>query len=82
MNFNCDDWRVVVVNGIKYDDYRVDKDGRLYSVRTGLFIKGSLNNKGYVKVRVNNENKYYNFRLEERTAQDIFTTNTSKLFIS
>ena len=50
MNFKCDDWRVVVVNGIKYDDYRVDKDGRLYSVRTGLFIKGSLNNKGYVKV--------------------------------
>ena len=27
-----------------------------------------------------NEYKYYNFRLEEKTSQDIFTTNT--LFLS
>ena len=35
---------------------------------------------GYVKVRVDNENQYYNFRLENKSSQDIFRSNT--LFLS
>lgn len=32
--------------------------------------------KGYLKVRVDGEYKYYNFKLENKTSKDIFTTNT------
>lgn len=32
--------------------------------------------KGYVKIRTNEENKYYTLKLEEKKAQDIFKTNT------
>ena len=33
-------------------------------------------NKGYIKIRQDNEEKYYNFRFEERTKQDINSSNT------
>ena len=36
--------------------------------------------KGYLKVRVNNEYKYYNFKFEEKKASDILKSNT--LFLS
>ena len=32
--------------------------------------------KGYIRVRVGEEYKYYNFKLEEKSNKDIFTTNT------
>lgn len=32
--------------------------------------------KGYLKVRVNNEYKYYNFKFEEKTEKDLLQTNT------
>lgn len=32
--------------------------------------------RGYIKVRQDNENKYYNFRFEERSEKDINTSNT------
>ena len=51
-----------------------------FNVKVTGIISEINTNKGYVKVRVNGENKYYNFKLEERTAKDIFTTNT--LFLS
>ena len=35
---------------------------------------------GYIKVRVGNEYKYYNFKFEERTSKDILSTNT--IFLS
>ena len=33
-------------------------------------------NKGYIKVRQNNEEKYYNFRFEEKQEKDINSTHT------
>lgn len=36
--------------------------------------------KGYMRVRVNNEYKYYNFKFEEKNASDILTDNT--IFLS
>lgn len=35
---------------------------------------------GYISIRINEEQKYYNFKFEEKQAQDIFTTHT--LFLS
>lgn len=32
--------------------------------------------RGYIKIRQDNENKYYNFRFEERSEKDINTSNT------
>ena len=62
------------------------KDGLTDLIDTNFNIKvtgviSEINtSKGYVKVRIDGEYKYYNFKLEERTAQEIFTTNT--LFLS
>lgn len=40
-------------------------------------IVGDINeDKGYIKVRVGEEYKYYNFKLEEKQNKDIYTTNT------
>lgn len=36
--------------------------------------------KGYLKIRVNNEYKYYNFKFEEKQAKDVLPSNT--LFLS
>lgn len=38
------------------------------------------NEKGYIKVRVNNEYKYYNFKFEEKSEKDVLQSNT--LFVS
>lgn len=51
-----------------------------FNVKVTGIVSEINTSKGYVKVRVNGEYKYYNFRLEEKKAQDIFTTNT--LFLS
>ena len=32
--------------------------------------------KGYIKIRQDNEDKYYNFRFEEKTEKDINSANT------
>ena len=47
-------------------------------------LKGILSEiddeKGYLKIRIDNQYKYYNFKFEEKTAKDILATNT--LFLS
>lgn len=47
-------------------------------------VSGILNElneeKGYIKIRVDNEYKFYNFNFEEKQAKDILTSNT--LFLS
>ena len=44
-------------------------------------ILNELNeDKGYVKLRIGNEYKYYNFKFEEKQAKDVLTSNT--LFLS
>lgn len=40
-------------------------------------ILNEINNeKGYIKIRVGEENKYYNFKFEEKNVKDILTSNT------
>ena len=46
---------------------------------TGIVSEFSATN-GFIKLRANGEYKYYNFKLEENTMQDLYPANT--LFIS
>ena len=59
------------------DDYTSDLIDSDLSVKLSKVIVSELNEeKGYIKVRVDDIDKYYNFRFEEKTAKDIFSTNT------
>ena len=59
------------------DDYTSDLIDSDLSVKLSKVIVSELNEeKGYIKVRVDDTDKYYNFRFEEKTAKDIFSTNT------
>lgn len=51
-----------------------------YNVKlTGILVDLS-EEKDYIELRINDEYKYYNFKLEEKNVSDIFTSNT--LFLS
>ena len=62
------------------------EDGQCDLLDTNFTVKTSgmvseINSKlGFVKVRVGEEYKYYNFKLEEKSNKDLFTTNN--LFLS
>lgn len=63
------------------EDYTSDLMDTDMNVRLSNVIISELNTEsGYLKVRQNNEYKYYNFRFEEREAKDILSSNT--LFLS
>ena len=63
------------------EDYTSDLMDTDMNVRLSNVIISELNTEsGYLKVRRNNEYKYYNFRFEEREAKDILSSNT--LFLS
>lgn len=54
-------------------------NSNLETKASGIFIE--LNeNKGYIKLRVDDEYKYYNFKFEEKSEKDIFPSRT--LFLS
>lgn len=50
-------------------------DSNLNIKVTGI-VSEINSSKGFIKVRVDNEYKYYNFKLENKTSQEIFKTNT------
>lgn len=63
------------------DDYTSDLIDTNMNVKLSNVIVSELNNEsGYLRVRQNNEYKYYNFRFEEKTTKDILSSNT--LFLS
>ena len=51
-----------------------------FSVKTSGIVSEINSKLGYIKVRVGEEYKYYNFKLEEKSNKDLFTTNN--LFLS
>ena len=51
-----------------------------YNVKLSGILIDLSEEKDYIELRVNNEYKYYNFKLEEKNVSDIFTSNT--LFLS
>ena len=62
------------------DSVETDLINHEFSVKlTGIVSEVNID-KGYIKVRQNNETKYYTFKFEEKKAQDIFKSNT--LFLS
>ena len=63
------------------EDYTSDLIDTDMNVKLSKVIISELNtDSGYIKVRENNEYKYYNFRFEEREAKDVLSSNT--LFLS
>jgi hypothetical protein len=54
-------------------------DTNLNVKATGIISEINIKS-GYIKVRSGSEYKYYNFKLEEKSSKDIYTTNT--LFLS
>ena len=51
-----------------------------FSVKTSGIVSEINSKLGFVKVRVGEDYKYYNFKLEEKSNKDLFTTNN--LFLS
>lgn len=51
-----------------------------FEVKLKGIVLETNDEKGYLKIRVDNENKYYNFKFEEKDARDILATNL--LFLS
>ena len=63
------------------EDYTSDLIDSNLEVKLSDVIVSEVNESvGYIKVRENDEDKYYNFRFEERKNSEIFTSNT--LFLS
>lgn len=62
-------------------DYTSDLlDSNLKVQLSDVIVSEFNESDGYIKVRVGNEYKYYNFKFEERTSKDILSTNT--IFLS
>ena len=53
---------------------------RNYNVKVSGIVSEINTDKNYIKIRVNNEYKYYNFKLEEKSNIEILSTNT--IFLS
>lgn len=47
-----------------------------YEIKITGILNEINNEKGYIKIRVGEQNKYYNFRFEEKNVKDILTSNT------
>ena len=61
-------------------DYNADILNSYFEVKeTGMFLELD-DTRGYLKLRINDEIKYYNFKFEEKQESDIFTSRT--LFLS
>ena len=59
------------------DNYKTDIIDRNLNIALSNVIISELNlEDGYLRVRVNDEYKYYNFKLEEKSNKDVLTTNT------
>ena len=82
VNFDYDNIKYLSDEGF----IEADKENTTYLMNTDFEIKcqgivSEINSKNkYIKIRVNDEYKYYNFRLEEKDIKDIYPANT--LFLS
>jgi hypothetical protein len=62
------------------DKIETDLFDRNFNLRLSGIVSEINTNKGYMKIRVNSEYKYYNFQFEEKKNTEILTGNT--LFLS
>ena len=59
------------------EDFKTDIiDSSFNVVLSDVIISEVNKDKGYIRARVGEDYKYYNFKFEEKRAQDILTTNT------
>lgn len=59
------------------EDFKTDIiDSSLNTVLSDVIISEVNKDKGYIRVRVGDEYKYYNFKFEEKKSQDVLATNT------
>ena len=68
----------IIANEIKIKNALITKVE--FNVKLSGILVDLSDEKDYIELRVNNEYKYYNFKLEEKNVADIFTSNT--LFLS
>lgn len=75
---------IYVENGGFIQADKTDTETVIFDNNLGQKIVGIVSeintDKGYIKVYTNNEYKYYNFKLEEKSSADLLTSNT--LFLS
>lgn len=62
------------------EDGQSDLIDRNFNIKVTGIVSEINQDKNYIKVRVSDEYKYYNFKLEEKKAQEILSTNT--IFLS
>ena len=62
------------------EDGQSDLIDRNFNIKATGIVSEINQDKNYIKVRVSDEYKYYNFKLEEKKAQEILSTNT--IFLS
>lgn len=58
------------------DELDTDFINESFEVKLTGILAEMNTQKGYMKVRTDKKDTYYNFKFEEKTAKDIFTTNT------
>lgn len=59
------------------EDYKTDIiDSSFNTVLSGVIISEVNREKGYIRVRLDDEYQYYNFKFEKKKTQDVLTTNT------
>lgn len=59
------------------EEFKTDiLDSSLNTVLSDIIISEINKDKGYIRVRVGEDYKYYNFKFEEKKSQDVLTTNT------
>lgn len=59
----------------EYNTSVISGDGNFEAKLKGILSEVN-EEKGYLKIRINGETKYYNFKFEEKEAKDILSTNT------
>ena len=66
-----------VAEGDNYNSEILDSD---FNVKVEGIISELNEDKGYIKLKVNDEYKYYNFKFEEKNVTEVLSSNT--LFVS
>lgn len=62
------------------EDGQSDLLDRNFNIKASGIVSEINEDKNYIRIRINNEYKYYNFKLEEKTSKEILYTNT--IFLS
>ena len=68
---------IYIATNEKYENPIIDNE---FNIKLTGILSEINTDKGYMKLKIGDEYKYYNFKFEEKTSKDILTSNT--LFLS